>query len=70
MSREDVKSKKKDNLNTRIKNLVKKNDKYKKKQAVILKALFGSNASPKDLEKMNPDEIKIKMNQIMDMNKD
>ena len=70
MSREDVKSKKKDNLNTRIKNLVKKNDKYKKKQAVILKALFGSNASPKDLEKMNADEIKIKMNQIMDMNKD
>jgi len=70
MGREEVKSKKKDNLNTRIKNLVKKNDKYKKKQAVILKALFGSNASPKDLEKMNPDEIKIKMNQIMDMNKD
>ena len=70
MGKEEVKSKKKDNLNTRIKNLVKKNDKYKKKQAVILKALFGSNASPKDLEKMNPDEIKIKMNQIMDMNKD
>ena len=70
MNREEVKSKKKDNLNTRIKNLVKKNDKYKKKQAVILKALFGNNASPKDLEKLNPDEIKIKMNQIMDMNKD
>ena len=70
MDREVKISKKKDNLNIRIKNLVKKNDKYKKKQAVILKALFGNNASPKDLEKMDPDEIKIKMNQIMDMNKD
>src|SRR5210317_637157 len=32
MNKEKIKSKKKDNLNTRIKNLVKKNDKYKKKQ--------------------------------------
>ena len=69
MNKEEIKSKKKDNLNTRIKNLVKKNDKYKKKQAAILKALFGNNASPKELEKLDPNEIKIKMNQIMDMNK-
>jgi len=69
MNKEEIKSKKKANTNTRIKNLVKKNDKYKKKQAAILKALFGNNASPKELEKLDPNEIKIKMNQIMDMNK-
>ena len=54
-------------LEKKIERLQKKNDTYKEKQGVLLKSIFGENADQKSLAELNPDEIKVKLDQIMEM---
>jgi hypothetical protein len=61
-----VKNKEED-LEKKIERLQKKNDVYKEKQGVLLKSIFGDNADQKSLAELNPDEIKVKLDQIMEM---
>jgi hypothetical protein len=34
---------------------------------VLLKSIFGENADQKSLSELNPDEIKVKLDQIMEI---
>ena len=61
-----VKNKEED-LEKKIERLQKKNEVYKEKQGVLLKSIFGDNADQKSLAELNPDEIKVKLDQIMEM---
>ena len=61
-----VKNKEED-LEKKIERLQKKNDTYKEKQGVLLKSIFGENADQKSLSELNPDEIKVKLDQIMEI---
>lgn len=61
-----VKNKEED-LEKKIERLQKKNDIYKEKQGVLLKSIFGDNADQKSLAELNPDEIKVKLDQILEM---
>jgi len=61
-----VKNKEED-LEKKIERLQKKNDLYKEKQGVLLKSIFGENADQKSLEQLDPNEIKIKLDQIMEI---
>lgn len=54
-------------LEKKIERLQKKNDTYKEKQGVLLKSIFGENADQKSLSELNPDEIKVKLDQIMEI---
>ena len=45
----------------------KKNEVYKEKQGVLLKSIFGDNADQKTLAELNPDEIKVKLDQILEI---
>ena len=58
---------KEEELEKKIERLQKKNDTYKEKQGVLLKSIFGDNADQKSLAELNPDEIKVKLDQIMEM---
>jgi hypothetical protein len=58
---------KEEDLEKKIERLQKKNDVYKEKQGVLLKSIFGDNADQKSLAELNPDEIKVKLDQIMEM---
>jgi hypothetical protein len=58
---------KEEDLEKKIERLQKKNDTYKEKQGVLLKSIFGENADQKSLSELNPDEIKVKLDQIMEM---
>jgi hypothetical protein len=58
---------KEEELEKKIERLQKKNDVYKEKQGVLLKSIFGDNADQKSLAELNPDEIKVKLDQIMEM---
>jgi hypothetical protein len=61
-----VKNKEED-LEKKVERLQKKNDLYKEKQGVLLKSIFGENADQKSLEQLDPNEIKIKLDQIMEI---
>lgn len=61
-----VKNKEED-LEKKIERLQKKNDVYKEKQGVLLKSIFGDNADQKSLAELNPDEIKVKLDQILEI---
>lgn len=54
-------------LEKKIERLQKKNDTYKEKQGVLLKSIFGENVDQKSLSELNPDEIKVKLDQIMEI---
>jgi len=58
---------KEEELEKKIERLQKKNEVYKEKQGVLLKSIFGDNADQKSLAELNPDEIKVKLDQIMEM---
>jgi hypothetical protein len=58
---------KEEDLEKKIERLQKKNDTYKEKQGVLLKSIFGENADQKSLSELNPDEIKVKLDQIMEI---
>jgi hypothetical protein len=58
---------KEEDLEKKIERLQKKNEVYKEKQGVLLKSIFGDNADQKSLAELNPDEIKVKLDQIMEM---
>lgn len=58
---------KEEDLEKKIERLQKKNDLYKEKQGVLLKSIFGENADQKSLEQLDPNEIKIKLDQIMEI---
>jgi hypothetical protein len=58
---------KEEDLEKKIERLQKKNELYKEKQGVLLKSIFGENADQKSLEQLDPNEIKIKLDQIMEI---
>ena len=58
---------KEEELEKKIERLQKKNEVYKEKQGVLLKSIFGDNADQKSLAELDPDEIKVKLDQIMEM---
>jgi hypothetical protein len=58
---------KEEDLEKKIERLQKKNELYKEKQGVLLKSIFGENADQKSLSELNPDEIKVKLDQIMEI---
>lgn len=58
---------KEEELEKKIERLQKKNESYKEKQGVLLKSIFGENADQKSLSELNPDEIKVKLDQIMEI---
>ena len=58
---------KEEELEKKIERLQKKNDVYKEKQGVLLKSIFGDNADQKSLSELDPDEIKVKLDQIMEI---
>jgi len=58
---------KEEELEKKIERLQKKNELYKEKQGVLLKSIFGDNADQKSLAELNPDEIKVKLDQILEM---
>lgn len=58
---------KEEELEKKIERLQKKNEVYKEKQGVLLKSIFGDNADQKSLAELNPDEIKIKLDQILEV---
>jgi len=58
---------KEEDLEKKVERLQKKNDLYKEKQGVLLKSIFGENADQKSLEQLDPNEIKIKLDQIMEI---
>jgi hypothetical protein len=58
---------KEEELEKKIERLQKKNDIYKEKQGVLLKSIFGDNVDQKTMSELNPDEIKIKVNEILEM---
>ena len=61
---------KEEELEKKIERLQKKNDIYKEKQGVLLKSIFGENADQKTLSELNPDEIKVKLDQILEIKDD
>ena len=56
-----------EDLKKKIERLQKKNELYKTKQGVLLKSIFGENADQKSLAELNPDEIKVKLDQILEI---
>lgn len=58
---------KEEDLEKKVERLQKKNELYKEKQGVLLKSIFGENADQKSLEQLDPNEIKIKLDQIMEI---
>ena len=58
---------KEEELEKKIERLQKKNDVYKEKQGVLLKSIFGDNADQKSLSELDPDEIKVKLDQILEI---
>jgi hypothetical protein len=58
---------KEEELEKKIERLQKKNDIYKEKQGVLLKSIFGDNVDQRSMSELNPDEIKIKVNEILEM---
>lgn len=58
---------KEEELEKKVERLQKKNEVYKEKQGVLLKSIFGDNADQKSLAELNPDEIKVKLDQILEM---
>jgi len=58
---------KEEELEKKIERLQKKNDIYKEKQGVLLKSIFGDNVDQKSLAELNPDEIKVKLDQILEI---
>ena len=56
-----------EDLKKKIERLQKKNELYKTKQGVLLKSIFGENADQKSLSELNPDEIKVKLDQILEI---
>ena len=56
-----------EDLKKKIERLQKKNEVYKEKQGVLLKSIFGDNADQKTLAELNPDEIKVKLDQILEI---
>jgi hypothetical protein len=58
---------KEEELEKKIERLQKKNDTYKEKQGVLLKSIFGDNVDQKLMSELNPDEIKIKLDEILEM---
>ena len=58
---------KEEDLEKKIERLQKKNEVYKEKQGVLLKSIFGDNADQKSLAELDPDEIKVKLDQILEI---
>ena len=58
---------KEEELEKKIERLQKKNEVYKEKQGVLLKSIFGDNADQKTLSELDPDEIKVKLDQILEI---
>jgi hypothetical protein len=58
---------KEEELEKKIERLQKKNDTYREKQGVLLKSIFGDNVDQKLMSELNPDEIKIKLDEILEM---
>jgi hypothetical protein len=58
---------KEEELEKKIERLQKKNEVYKEKQGVLLKSIFGDNADQKSLAELDPDEIKVKLDQILEI---
>jgi hypothetical protein len=58
---------KEEDLEKKIERLQKKNEVYKEKQGVLLKSIFGNNADQKSLAELDPDEIKVKLDQILEI---